>query len=87
MTESSMRWTEEIHIFIQKQNLREWKKSNHAPSLKHSGILLLNEQNDPRCVKAKEVIPRTACEYHTLMESKLSQCPVLRYLKKNCDSG
>lgn len=30
--------------FIQKQNLREWKKSNHAPSLKHSGILLLNAQ-------------------------------------------
>lgn len=45
MTESLMRWTEEIHIFIQKQNLREWKKSNHAPSLKHSCILLLkNEQ-------------------------------------------
>lgn len=33
--------------FIQKQNLREWNKSNHAPSLRHSAIFLLkNEQRE-----------------------------------------
>lgn len=42
----------------------------------------MNRKNDPRCVKVKEVSPRTACEYHTLMESKLSQCPVFEVFKK-----
>lgn len=72
--------------FIQKQNLRELKKKNPTTLLPFGTLPFycsgMDRESDPRCVTVKEVSPPTACEYHTLKESKLSQCPVFEVFKK-----
>lgn len=70
--------------FIQKQN---FENEEDPTTLLPLGTLPFNcrrmsRENDPSCVKVKEAIQRTTFRYHTLVDSKLSQCPVFEVFKK-----